>query len=137
MIVLEKRQHPSLWMGYLSPLLSIVLTFVVAAMVVSAMGKDPLRVLSLFTLEPLNGKRAIGEVMLKATPLILCSLGLAFCFRSNVWNIGAEGQFLLGAIGAGGMAMWLTETGLTEPGWLWVTQALLLGALAGAAWAAI
>lgn len=137
MIVLEKRQHPSLWMGYLSPLLSIALTFVVAAMVVGAMGKDPLRVLSLFTLEPLNGKRAIGEVMLKATPLILCSLGLAFCFRSNVWNIGAEGQFLLGAIGAGGMAMWLTETGLTEPGWLWVTQALLLGALAGAAWAAI
>ena len=122
MIVLEKRQQPSPWMGYLSPLLSIALTFVVAAIVVSAMGKDPLRVLSLFTLEPLNGKRAIGEVMLKATPLILCSLGLAFCFRSNVWNIGAEGQFLLGAIGAGGMAMWLTETGLTEPGWLWVTQ---------------
>lgn len=48
MIVLEKRQHPSLWMGYLSPLLSIALTFVVAAMVVGAMGKDPLRVLSLF-----------------------------------------------------------------------------------------
>jgi len=67
MIVLEKRQHPSLWMGYLSPLLSIALTFVVAAMVVGAMGKDPLRVLSLFTLEPLNGKRAIGEVMLTDT----------------------------------------------------------------------
>jgi len=137
MIVLEKRQHPSPWMTYLSPVISIVLTFLIAYFVVSAMGKDPIKVLSLFTLEPLSGKRAIGEVMLKATPLILCSLGLAFCFRSNVWNIGAEGQFLLGAIGAGGMAMWLTEAGVAGSGWLWISLALLLGAFAGACWAAI
>ena len=81
-------------MAYLSPMISIALTFMIAALVVTAMGKDPVKVLSLFTLEPVKDKRAIGEVMLKATPLMLCSLGLAFCFRSNVWNIGAEGQFL-------------------------------------------
>jgi len=124
-------------MAYLSPMISIALTFMIAALVVTAMGKDPVKVLSLFTLEPVKDKRAIGEVMLKATPLMLCSLGLAFCFRSNVWNIGAEGQFLLGAIGAGGMAMWLTEAGMTRPGWLWVSLALLLGAIAGACWAGI
>ena len=54
-------------------------------------------------------------MVLKATPLILIALGLAVCYRSNVWNIGAEGQFLLGALSGGGVALWLTTSGIVLP----------------------
>ena len=74
---------------------------------------------------------------MKATPLILCGLGLAVCYRSNVWNIGAEGQFLLGAITAGGVALWVTTAGVHAPKWLLTPVILLAGVAGGMAWAAI
>ena len=62
------------------------------------LGKDPLRGLQAFFFEPIKSWYALSELAMKATPLLLIALGLAVCFRSNVWNIGAEGQFILGAI---------------------------------------
>ena len=59
----------------------------------------------MFFVEPIKSAYALGELVVKATPLLLIALGLAVCFRSNVWNIGAEGQFILGAIAAGGVAL--------------------------------
>ena len=70
--------------------------------------------------------KAGTELGLKATPLILCSLGLALCFRSNVWNIGAEGQFLVGGIAAGGLALWITEGQIGMHRWAFVPLAVLL-----------
>jgi general nucleoside transport system permease protein len=58
-----------------------------------------------FFWEPLKSAYALGELMVKATPLLIIALGLAVCFRSNVWNIGAEGQFVIGAVAAGGVAL--------------------------------
>ena len=63
-----------------------------------ALGKDPARALSVFLLEPFNGVRALTELGLKARRSSCARWASALCFRSNVWNIGAEGQFLLGAI---------------------------------------
>ena len=62
------------------------------------LGKDPVRGLAVFFVEPVKSVYALTELAVKATPLLLIALGLAVCFRSNVWNIGAEGQFILGAI---------------------------------------
>jgi simple sugar transport system permease protein len=71
--------------------------------------------------------------MVKATPLLLIALGLSLCFRSNVWNIGAEGQFVIGAVCAGGVALLATkDTG----GWI-VPALLLAGVLGGMAWAGL
>ena len=64
----------------------------------------------MFFVEPLKSVYALTELAVKATPLLLIALGLAVCFRSNVWNIGAEGQFILGAIFASGMAMQATPS---------------------------
>jgi simple sugar transport system permease protein len=94
-------------------------------------------VLSVFLVEPFRGVRALTELGLKSTPLVLCSLGLALCYRSNVWNIGAEGQFLLGAIGGGGLALWVTTAGAGLSRWAFFPLVVLAGAAAGAAWAAI
>jgi ABC-type uncharacterized transport system permease subunit len=69
----------------------------------------------------------LGELMVKATPLLVIALGLAVCFRSNVWNIGAEGQFVIGAVFAGGVALLADKT---TGGWI------VLAILLAACWAA-
>ena len=117
MIRFEARAAPSRLMGALSPVIALALTVAVAAVLFAVLGKEPARGLQVFLVEPFNGTRALTELGLKATPLILCSLGLALCFRSNVWNIGAEGQFLLGAIGGGGVALWETSSGVGMSPW--------------------
>ena len=137
MLKLEARPQPSKTMSLASPLIALALTVVVAAILFALLGKNPLTGLGAFFIEPLRGTRALSEVALKATPLILCALGLAVCYRSNVWNIGAEGQFLLGAIAAGGVALWVTNSGIHASRWLWTPVVLLAGVAGGMFWAAI
>ncbi len=135
MIRLETRAAPSrLWM-VLSPALALAVTIAVAASLFAWLGKDPVRGLSVFLLEPFT--RSPAELGLKITPLILCSVGLALCFRSNVWNIGAEGQFLLGGIAAGGLAMVVTTHGVPVTRWLFFPFVVAAGALGGGAGAAL
>jgi len=99
----------------------------------SALGKDPLEAFYLFFVKPLSTTYGIGELLLKATPLLLCGLGLALGFRANVWNIGAEGQLTMGAIAGGGVALWFGESQSV----LAMPLMLLAGVLGGMAWAAI
>ena len=137
MIRLERRVQPSRAMTFASPLIALVLTALIAAVLFAALGKDPVKGLSMFFYEPLNGLRPFTEVMLKATPLILCGLGLSVCFRSNVWNIGAEGQFVLGAIVGGGVALWMSNAGWTGPRGLYAPLVLLGGVVGGMVWAGL
>ncbi len=137
MFKLETRPQPSKLMSYASPALALALTVVLAALLFAALGKDPIKGLAIFFIEPLNGMRGVSEVLLKATPLILCALGLAVCYRSNVWNIGAEGQFVLGAIAGGGVALWLTTVGVTGLSSIYSPLVLIAGVIGGMAWASI
>lgn len=137
MLRLEPRAEPSRLMVLASPLLALALTAGVAALILAGLGKDPLSGLQVLFLEPLSNRRQISEVLLKATPLIVIALGLAVCYRANVWNIGAEGQFLLGCVGGGGLALWFTTQGIVLPRALGVTLVLLAGMLGGALWAAL
>lgn len=124
-------------MSWASPLLALALTTLLAAALFALLGTDPIRGLSMFFVEPIHGWRPLSEVLLKATPLVLCALGLAVCYRSNVWNIGAEGQFLLGAICAAGLSLGLAELGYTGPRGLHAPWVMVAGALGGMAWAAV
>jgi general nucleoside transport system permease protein len=133
MIALETRPSPSKFWGIASPLLAIVITVIIGAVIFAATGKDPVRGLSVFFWEPIKSTYALSELAVKATPLILIALGLAVCFRSNVWNIGAEGQYIVGAIFGGGVA--LTANANTD-GWI-VIAVLLAGIVGGMLWAAI
>jgi len=137
MLRLEPRATPSQAMTLASPVLAMLLTAAVAALILAGLGKDPLSGLQVLFLEPLSDRRQITEVLLKATPLIVIALGLAVCYRANVWNIGAEGQFLLGCVGGGGLALWLTTEGIVLPKPLGVTLVLLAGMLGGLLWAAL
>jgi len=133
MIKLEPRAEPSRLMSLLTPLLALAITVVIGIALFTLLGKDPLRGLQMFFVEPLKSGYALSELAVKATPLLLIALGLAVCFRSNVWNIGAEGQFIIGAIFASGVAMQADkDTGR------WIVVAILAaGVLGGMLWAAI
>ncbi len=133
MLQLEPRPQPSPLWRWGSPVLALALTVLLGIALFVALGKDPLRGLQMFFWEPVKSGYAFGELMVKATPLLLIALGLAVCFRANVWNIGAEGQFVIGAVCAGGVAL------LAGPGtgpWI-VLPVLLAGVLGGMLWAGI
>lgn len=133
MYKLEPRQEPSRLMSYASPLLAVVLTLVSGYILFSVLGKDPVQGFYVFFVKPVSNLYGVGELLLKATPLILCALGLAIGFRASVWNIGAEGQLTLGAIVGGGIGLYFSDA----TGWWLVPLMLLGGAAGGMAWAAM
>ena len=133
MLKLEARPQPSRAWTLGSPLLALVITVLLGIALFALLGKDPVRGLQAFFWEPIKSANALAELTVKATPLLLIALGLAVCFRSNVWNIGAEGQFVMGAIAAGGVAL---MAGKTTGGWI-VPVVLLAGVLGGMAWAGV
>ena len=133
MLRLEVRPQPSPLWGYASPLLALLITVVIGVALFAALGKDPVRGLQIFFWEPIKSGYAISELLVKATPLLIIALGLAVCFRSNVWNIGAEGQYIIGAIFAGGVALMADKTT-----GVWIVPAVILaGMVGGMLWAGI
>ena len=105
MIGLERRPEISRAMSYLSPLLALGLTLAVGVVLFSVMGVSPRAALYTFFVEPLSSYYGLTELGVKATPLILIAVALSLGFRANVWNIGAEGQLILGAACGGGVAL--------------------------------
>lgn len=134
-LTLAPRGSPSRGMAYASPVLALVLTLLVGFLLFLALGKDPVAASKVFFFDPLKDKRAIGEVLLKAVPLVLCALGLSVCYRANVWNIGADGQLVLGGIFAGAMVLYCDGTALAGPGGL--VLACFAGVVGGMLWAAL
>ena len=133
MLKLEARPEASKVMSVMSPVLALAITVVIGTALFMMLGKDPMRGLYVFFVEPVKSLYALTELAMKATPLILIALGLAVCFRSNVWNIGAEGQFIVGGIAAAGVAM----TADKETGRWIVALVLLAGVFGGMVWAGI
>lgn len=133
-LVLERRAETPLLLKLGSPLLAVALTLVSALVIFAALGKDPWMALQVYFILPLSDFWGIQEVAVKATPLVLIALGLALCYRSNNWNIGAEGQFLVGAMAGG----WLALATHGAPNGPWVLPAMLAaGAIGGALFALI
>jgi ABC-type uncharacterized transport system permease subunit len=128
---LEARPQPSNFWSYGSPLLALLITVVIGVIMFIALGKDPLKGLEMFFWLPIKSGYAVGELLVKATPLLIIALGLAVCFRSNVWNIGAEGQYIIGAIFAGGVALLADKT---TGAWI-VVPIIVAGVLGGMLWA--
>jgi general nucleoside transport system permease protein len=131
---LELRAAPSRAMSWLSPVLAVLLTVLCGALLFLALGKDPLAGLAVFFLEPIQDARGWSELGVKVAPLLLIAVGLAICFRANVYNIGAEGQFVLGAICGGAAGLYLDD----GSGGAGVMALVLMAGMAGGmAWAAI
>ncbi len=110
MLRLEPRAEPSAVMSYLSPVLAVVLMLVGGFILFTVLGKDPIEGFRIFFLNPVSDLYGVGELLLKATPLMLVAIGLAIGFRANVWNIGAEGQYIMGGVAASAVALYFQES---------------------------
>jgi simple sugar transport system permease protein len=133
-LVLEHRADRSMAIAITSPLIAIGLTIVTMTALLAVLGKNPLMALSVYFLEPLVDTYSLQEIAVKASPLVMIGVGLSFCYLANVWNIGAEGQFLIGAV----CGSWLAVTTQGTDAGPWVMPAMLvLGALGGALYALI
>lgn len=133
MIQLEKRPQPSKWFAYLTPVLAVLATFFFGGLLFAVLGKDPVTSIMTIFWEPLFGEFAFyyrPQLLIKGAPLVLIAIGLSLGFKAGIWNIGAEGQYIMGALfGAGaGLAFYPSESVLIFPlmvlagafgGWIW------------------
>src|SRR4051794_22626560 len=133
-LVLEKRAERSNTIALISPLIAIGLTIVTMVILFAILGKNPLLALHAYFIAPLTDSYSLQEIAVKATPLVMIGVGLSLCYLANAWNIGAEGQFLIGAVAGS----WLAVTTHGTNAGPWVLPAmLLLAAAAGALYALI
>lgn len=126
---LVPRQNVSPWARALAPVAAFATAFAIAGIVIWLLGRSPVAAFQVYVTGPLQDPWAVQELIVKATPLVLIAIGLSYCFRANLWNIGAEGQYVMGAV----LGSWLAlKTHGTEAG-AWVLPAMmLLGILGGA-----
>jgi general nucleoside transport system permease protein len=137
MLTLEKRPSPSRFWTAATPLLAVALTMVAGGIMFALLGKDPFEAIRTIFWDPLFSPQFAAysrpQLLVKAGPLILIAVGLSLGFRAGIWNIGAEGQYIMGAIcGAGvGLAFYPSES------WFIFPLMVLAGAFGGWAWAMI
>src|SRR3984893_16709548 len=133
-LVLGRRPERSTTIAIASPLIAIALTLITMAILFAALGKNPITALSVYFIDPLTDSYSLVELVVKATALVMIAVALSLCYLANVWNIGAEGQFLIGAVCGSWLAV---KTQGTDAG-AWVLPAMLvLGAAGGALYALI
>jgi simple sugar transport system permease protein len=133
MIRLERRPEASQLMSYASPLIAIVLMLIGGLLLFAFLGKNPLEGFKVFFINPISDLYGVSELFLKATPLMLIAVGLAVGFRANVWNIGAEGQLIVGGIAASAVALYFHEA---EGAHVLILM-VIAGGIGGMLWAAI
>lgn len=136
MIALQKRPTPSRTLSLATPLIAVIITMIMGGLLFTALGKNPFEAIRTIFYDPVFGEFAFyyrPQLLVKAAPLVLIAIGLSLGFKAGIWNIGAEGQYIIGAIcGAGvGLAFYPTESRLIFP------LMILAGALGGWAWAMI
>lgn len=133
MIALVKRPEASRAFSLAAPLLAVLATMAFGGLLFMALGKDPFEAIRTIFWEPLFGEFAFfyrPQLLIKGAPLVLIAIGLSLGFKAGIWNIGAEGQYIMGALfGAGvGLAFYPMESAFIFPlmviagafgGWLW------------------
>ena len=129
----EKRLNPSAAMNVTVPLLSVLAALAVGALFLLLTGRDPVEVYEAMFKGALGSSYGLAETVVKGIPLMLCALGISVAFRMQLWNIGAEGQFYMGAFAAS----WLPLTFPDLPAAVMLPGMLLLGCAAGGLWGLI
>jgi ABC-type uncharacterized transport system permease subunit len=133
MLRLEARAESSVVMSYASPVLAIFLMLVGGLLLFTFLGKNPIEGFKIFFIYPISDLYGVSELLLKATPLMLVAIGLAIGFRANVWNIGAEGQYIMGGAAASAVAVYFYESES-----IFVLLAMVVaGGIGGMLWASI
>ncbi|MDR3561169.1 MAG: ABC transporter permease [Negativicutes bacterium] len=130
-IRLEKRLTPSTAMTLAVPAIAVVLALLFCAAFLALTGRHPFELYAVMLKGALGSTYGLSETAVKAIPLMLCGLGISLAFRMQLWNIGAEGQFYLGAFAA----TWVPLTFPNLPAIVMLPAMVILGMLAGGLWA--
>ena len=133
MITFIPRDKVSKNWTIIGPILSIFLTVFFGLLIFTFLGYNPLETLYQIFLSPFSRIDRISDILVKACPLIIVGIGLMLCFRANVWNIGAEGQFIMGTLLAGSFAL-LFPSVETK---FFIFIMIVIGFIGGALWAFI
>ncbi|WP_439150331.1 ABC transporter permease [Sulfitobacter sp.] len=136
MVRLEKRPQPSQAFSWATPLLAVLATMFFGGLLFAVLGKDPVSSILTIFWEPLFGNNAFyyrPQLLIKGAPLVLIAIGLSLGFKAGIWNIGAEGQYIMGAIfgAAAGLAFYPMDSAFIFP------LMVVAGALGGWIWAMI
>ncbi|AKG24239.1 ABC transporter permease [Calothrix sp. 336/3] len=132
-IKIAPRNLPSLPWQILSPLLALLATIITGFLLFIYLGQPPVMALTTLFITPISSLYGITEIAIKAAPILLISVGLSVCFTAQIWNIGAEGQFTIGAIFASGIALIFSQWN----NYFLLLFCLLSGILGGMVWATI
>lgn len=116
----------------LVPIISVLLALVVGGIVIACLGKNPIQGYALLFSGSLGTPQKFASSLVSACPLIFTALAAAFAYRCGVFNLGGEGQFIMGAVSA---IVFLLVTGVE--GVLGTVLAILVGTVVGALWAAL
>ena len=130
---LEKRPGLSRGFSFFSPLLALGLTMIAGAIMFAILGKNPGQALYTYFIQPMLDPWLREQIIIKATPLILIAVGLSVCFRSSNWNIGAEGQYLIGGMFGAIIPVYFNEWNSFAV----LPLVLIMGMIGGALYAAI
>ena len=133
LIKIEKRNDAPMALYFFTPFIAIILTILGGGIIFYILGFDPIEALKFYFITPISNLYGFSELLLKATPLCLIAIGLSFCFKSNNWNIGAEGQLTFGAIVGGGVALLFYN----QEGFYILPLVILAGAIGGMIFALI
>jgi general nucleoside transport system permease protein len=136
MVRLEPRGEPPRWLSPLLTLVALVVALLIGAIMLAFVGGDPVKAYLHIVDAAFGDIGVLSDTLVKATPLILTGLACALAFRMRLWNIGAEGQFLLGAWGASAVVL-LPVLPAGTPALVMIPAMMLVGALAGAFWGLI
>ena len=133
LIKIEKRNDVPVLIYFITPFITIILTILGGGIIFSFLGFNPIEALKFYFVTPISNLYGLSELLLKATPLCLIAIGLSFCFKSNNWNIGAEGQLTFGAIVGGGVALLFYN----QEGFYILPTIIIAGAIGGMVFALI
>lgn len=126
---LTPRTTVSPVMRAIAPVVAFIVSFLIAGLVIWLMGRSPIAAFQVYVTQPLTDPWSLQELLVKATPLALIAIGLTYCFRANFWNIGAEGQYVMGAV----LGSWLALTTHGTEAGFWVLPLMLVLGIAGGA----
>jgi len=137
MLRFEPRKNRSKFLEISAPIIAVIMTMVFGGLLFYLMGKNPFEAIKLIfwdpVMSPTFAEYSRPQLVVKAAPLILIALGLSFGFRANIWNIGAEGQYIMGALASGsiGLAFYPLQA------WYIFPLMIIGGILGGVIWAMI
>ncbi|MEO0357215.1 MAG: ABC transporter permease, partial [Pseudomonadota bacterium] len=137
MLRLEKRKNPSRGWAVASPIVAVLATMVAGGIMFAILGSDPLEAIRIIFWDPIFNPQFASysrpQLLVKAGPLILIAIGLAMGFRAGIWNIGAEGQYIMGAIIGGGVGLAFYPL---DAWWIFPLM-VISGGIGGALWGLI